>query len=195
MKFTQGNLNSIGILILSIAIIILALRPVHGQCYSNNGIMNKACASMDIVPPPAIEISAGYIDIGKIVKLDVNYISKYEIVYGISGGIRPFKDIYHYPEDGSINGFIGYNLAGCAIIGATLGYTHYSYYYQNNIDLSIVKKSYFKPTMGMSIKLITMYAPFPITVGAYASTSGIGVTLGSVIPLNNSLWYTIKNIF
>ena len=184
----------IGLTFILVFVCIIISLKCKGQCYSRNGIMNEACESLTIFDPPAVGIDLGYNQL-HILKLDVNYLTQDEIVYGISAGIKPYKDMYHSPEDGSINGFLGYNLIGCITLGVTFGYTHYTNYYQNNIDNSIIKSGYFKSNVGMSIKFITNYTSFPLTIGGYGSSAGLGVTIGTIIPLNNSLWHTIKNIF
>lgn len=141
--------------------------------------MNKACTSMRIVTPPAFDVSLGLSN-SNIVKLDINYITKDEIVYGGAIGIRAYKTSADIPEDAMANIFLGYNLAECAIIGATVGVTHFTnlQYRDNNNDIKFRTGTKFN--IGMSLKFISTYTKIPITFGGYGSNAGIGVTIGTI---------------
>ncbi len=158
---------------------LMTISSLHAQCYSNKGIMNEACAAMTIVTPPAFDVSMG-LSSSNIVKLDVNYITKDEIVYGGAIGYKPFRKSTSIPEDATANVFLGYNLAGCAILGTTVGITHFTNleYRDNNNDIKYKTGSKF--SIGMSLKFISMYTEIPITVGAYGSNAGIGITIGTI---------------
>jgi len=167
-------------LIVPIAFLILiTISSLHAQCYSNKGIMNEACASMTIITPPAYDLSLGYSS-SNIVKLDINYITKDEIVYGGAIGFRPSKKSTSTPEDATANVFLGYNLAGCAILGPTLGITHFTnlQYRDNNNDIKYRTGTKF--SIGMSLKFISTYTKIPITLGAFGSNAGIGMTIGTI---------------
>ena len=156
----------------------LTIPSLNAQCYSNKGIMNEACASMTIVMPPAFDVSLGFSSTN-LLKVDVNYITKDEIVYGGAVGIRPRKVINSDPPaDASINVFLGYNLAGCAIIGCTAGFTHLTKYGVTQDPQ--IKTTSMQSSIGMSIKFISVYTKIPITFGAYGSNAGIGVTIGTI---------------
>ena len=140
--------------------------------------MNEACSSMTIITPPAFDVSMGMSN-SHIFKVDFNYITKDEIVYGGSIGIKPYKTQTELPDIASINGFIGYNLVGCIIIGCTAGVSHTVNYNAVN-DVIQSKKSSFKSNYGMSVKFISSFASIPITLGGYASNAGIGMTVGTI---------------
>ena len=161
-----------------LVLIIITITNLNAQCYSNKGIMNQACASMTIVMPPALDVSVG-LNSANILKVDVNYITKDNIVYGGSVGIRPrTKVIGNIPADASINVFLGYNLAGCMIIGCTAGFTHLTKYIASR-DTHI-KTTSIQNSIGMSIKFISTFTKIPITFGPYASNAGIGLTIGTI---------------
>jgi hypothetical protein len=140
--------------------------------------MNEACSSMTIVAPPAFDVSLGLTNT-HIFKVDFNYITKDEIVYGGSVGIRPFKMVTKIPDLLTVNGFLGYNLAGCIIFGFTGGFVRTTNYALID-DKNKTSRGSFKPTYGMSLKLITSYTPIPISLGGYASNTGIGITIGTI---------------
>ena len=174
---------------------------VEAQCSSYKGIMNASCASLDIVTPPALEISVGLglFDnnlMKNVLKVDVNYITECEIVYGFSMGVIPDKPAgSKLFDNANANIFVGYNVAGCVILGPTLGVTNITTARINNDAQPVIYRG-LHANVGMSIKFILSYFPFPVTLGAYGSSgTGIGASLGSVIPLNHSLWHTIKTIF
>jgi hypothetical protein len=150
-----------------------------GQCSSHKGIMNEACKSLTIVKPPAFDIGIGLSN-AHILKVDVNYITENEIVYGGAFGFRLNKPKISDVDQGdaTLNAFLGYNLVGCIIIGVTAGVSHYTNDYVQN-DKPI-KTSGFKQNIGMSIKLISNYTSFPITFGCYGSKAGIGITIGTI---------------
>ena len=157
---------------------LISITNVNAQCYSNKGIMNQACASMTIVMPPALDVSVG-LSSANILKVDVNYITKDNIVYGGSIGVRPGKTVRgNIPSDASINVFLGYNLAGCMIIGCTAGFTHLTKYIASR-DTQI-KATSIQSSFGMSFKFISTYTKIPITFGPYASNAGIGLTIGTI---------------
>jgi len=162
-----------------LVLMLITISYLNAQCYSNKGIMNEACASLTIVMPPAFDVSIG-ISNANIVKVDVNYITKNEFVYGGSVGIRPRKvAIGNIPADASINGFFGYNLAGCIIIGCTAGFTHLTKYNVTQ-DAQIIKTTSIESSIGMSLKFISTYTKIPVTFGAYGSSAGIGLTIGTI---------------
>lgn len=157
---------------------------INAQCSSRLGIMNESCASLTIIIPPALEVSIGLglFDpnlLKNILKVDVCYITKDEIVYGGSIGVIP-----NHPKDkklfdnASVNLFIGYNLAGCIIIGPTLGLTNITTA-RIGRDGIIIKEG-IHANVGMSIKFISTYTSFPITFGAFGSSSGIGLSIGTI---------------
>lgn len=154
--------------------------PLHAQCPYKGG-----CSPMEVIQPPALEVSMGYTTTN-IVTIDLNYVFKCGLVLGSSGGIRPYNSMTGSPEDRTINGMIGYNLGGCAIIGFTFGSVHFSNYFKETFydgsESKIIRVNSTKRSYGMMIKLITMYAPFPITVGAFANDANMmGVSVGTVI--------------
>jgi hypothetical protein len=164
---------------ISFLMIVLIYSGSNAQCFSRNGIMNEPCKSMTILTPPAFEVGVGLSN-AHIFKVDVNYITKNEIVYGGSFGARLSKSKIPVinQEDMTFNAFLGYNLIGCIIIGVTAGVTHYT-----NIHIQDdrpLKTSEFNKDIGMSIKVITNYASFPITFGCYGSKARIGMTIGTI---------------
>jgi hypothetical protein len=141
--------------------------------------MNEACESLTIVTPPAFDISLG-ISNTNIFKFDVNYITQDEIVYGCSVGIKIHSSKFDMPEDGLANVFLGYNLAGCIIIGVSAGITHEKNC-QFTDDLGLIKhKTGIKGNIGMAMKFITTYTKIPITIGGYGSNAGLGMTIGTI---------------
>jgi hypothetical protein len=159
--------------------IFLIYSTSKAQCYSRNGIMNEACNSLTIVKPPAFDIGIGLSN-AHIFKVDVNYITHNEIVYGGSFGVRLNKPKIPGIDQGdaTFNAFLGYNLIGCIIIGVTAGVTHYANDFVQN-DKPI-KTAGYKQNIGMSIKLISNFTPFPITFGCFGSQAGIGMTVGTI---------------
>ena len=154
-----------------LVLLLITITNLNAQCYSNKGIMNQACASMTIIMPPAFDVSIG-LNSAKILKVDVNYITKDNIVYGGSVGIRPRKVVLgNLPADASINVFLGYNLEGSMIIGCTAGFTHLTKFIASR-DTQI-KSTAIKNSFGMSFKFISTYTTIPITFGPYASNAGI----------------------
>ena len=141
--------------------------------------MNETCSSFTIVAPPAIDVSVGLSN-SHIFKVDLNYITKDEIVYGASIGFRPYKTNTELPNVASINGFIGYNVVGCIIIGCTIGFNHELNYNSVN-DVIISKKSIYKSNIGMQVKFISSVGNLPITIGGFASNAGIGMTIGTIL--------------
>ena len=164
---------------ISFLMIVLIYSGSNAQCFSRNGIMNESCKSMTIVTPPAFDVGIGYSN-AHIFKVDVNYITKNEIVYGGSIGARfdkPKIPVINQ-EDITLDGFLGYNLVGCIIIGVTAGVSHYT---NNRIQNDRpLKTSGFNNDIGMSIKVITNYTSFPITFGCYGSKTRIGITIGTI---------------
>ena len=140
--------------------------------------MNEACSSMTIVTPPAFDVSLGLSN-SHILKADFNYITKDEIVYGASMGFLSNKFNSNLPEVASFNGFLGYNFVGCIIIGCTAGFAHIL---NNNTANDVIKtnKYSYKSNIGMSVKFISSFTDFPITIGGYASNAGIGITVGTI---------------
>lgn len=110
----------------------------------------------------------------------MNYITRDEIVYGGAIGIRPYKTSVNAPEDATANVFLGYNLAGCAIICTTMGITHVTNLAYLNNNNSIKYKTGTKFSIGMSLKFISTYTKVPITLGAYGSNADIGVTICTI---------------
>jgi len=164
---------------ISFLMIVLIYSGSNAQCFSRNGIMNESCKSMTIVTPPAFDVGIGLSN-AHIFKVDVNYITKNEIVYGGSIGARLDKPKIPVinQEDMSFNAFIGYNLVGCIIIGVTAGVSQYT---NNHIqDDKPLKTIGFKNDIGMSIKVVTNYTSFPITFGCYGSKARIGMTIGTI---------------
>lgn len=161
------------------AMFLLIHASIYAQCYSRKGIMNEACRSLTIVSPPAFDVSVGMSNT-RIVKVDVNYVTRDEIVYGGSVGARLYKPKVPFvnQEDATINGFLGYNVVGCIIVGVTAGISHYTNDYVMN-DKPVYSSGY-KKFVGMSIKLISNFTPVPITFGCYGSQSGIGITIGTI---------------
>jgi hypothetical protein len=141
--------------------------------------MNNACQSLTIITPPAFDLSLGFSNT-HILKAEVNYITKDEIVYGVSVGIRPDKSkiLNKIQEDASINTFLGYNLAGCIIIGITAGISHYTTYCI--LEDTNLKSSEIKTNLGINMKVISTYTSFPITFGCYGNKSEIGLTIGTI---------------
>jgi len=171
--------NTMKLIITISFLTLITISSLHAQCYSNKGIMNEACASLTIITPPAFDVSLGFSS-SNIVKLDVNYITKDEIVYGGAIGYKPFKKSTSTPEDATANIFLGYNLAGCVILGPTLGITHFTnlQYRDNNYDIKYRTGTKF--SIGMSLKFISTYTKIPITLGAFGSNAGIGMTIGTI---------------
>ncbi len=162
-----------------IFLLIFSTLNIKAQCYSRKGIMNEACATMTIFTPPAYDFSIGFSN-NNIMKFDVNHITQDEIVYGGSIGVRPRNIKKIGPEDGSANVFLGYNLAGCIIIGASAGITHVTDYAFEDEQGEAKFKTGYKGNIGMAIKFITTYTSRPITFGAYGSNAGIGMTIGTI---------------
>ncbi|MDP4291050.1 MAG: hypothetical protein Q8908_08215 [Bacteroidota bacterium] len=164
---------------------LLAILSIEAQCISGKGIMGGQCSNLSIVTVPAYDVSVGMglndvNTLKNIMKIECGYIDKNNIVYGGSIGFRPHptgNDIGTF-NDASIAGFLGYNLAGCIIITGDIGLTRTTTFYPEN---NIVKsRTNVKVSPGMAIKFITMYAPFPITFGGYASNAAIGMTIGTI---------------
>ena len=149
------------------------------QCYSRNGIMNEACKSMTIMTPPAFDVSFGLSNT-HILRAEINYITKDEIVFGGSVGLRPDKIRLSNlnQEDASVNASLGYNLAGCIIIGITGGVVHYTKY--SAIKDIQMKSTDIKTNIGMYLKVISTYTSFPITFGCYGNSAEIGITIGTI---------------
>jgi len=151
----------------------------QAQCYSHNGIMNEACQSLTIVTPPAFDLSVGLSNTN-IAKFDINYITQDEIVFGGSVGFKIHNNKFDIPADGLANLFLGYNLAGCIIVGVSAGITHVTDYPFKD-DLGYTKpKAGIKGNIGMAMKFITTYTKIPITIGGYGSNAGIGMTIGTI---------------
>jgi hypothetical protein len=161
------------------SLMLMIISFVHAQCYSNKGIVNEVYASMTIVSPPAFDVSLGLSN-SNIVKLDINYITKDGIVYGGAIGIRPYKISADIPEDAMASIFLGYNLAGCAIIGATVGVTHVTNFQYRDDNNCIKSRTGAKFSIGMSLKFISTYTKIPVTFGGYGSSAGIGITIGTI---------------
>ena len=164
---------------ISFLMIVLIYSSSNAQCFSRNGIMNEPCKFLTIVTPPAFDIGIG-LSSDHIFKVDVNYITEKEIVYGVSIGARYDKPKIPVinQEDMTLDGFLGYNLVGCIIIGVTAGVSHYT---NNHIQADKpFKTSGFNNDIGMSIKVITNYTSFPITFGCYGSKARIGITIGTI---------------
>jgi hypothetical protein len=159
-------------------LMLLCTISSQGQCFSRKGIMNATCASLTIVKPPAFDVSIGLSNTD-IYKVDVNYITQNEIVYGGAIGVRLFKTKSEMLDITSINGFLGYNLLGCIIVGCTAGFSHTA-----NIDIFEDKnhpnKWNYQSCFGMSVKFISTITDVPITVGGFASNAGIGITVGTI---------------
>jgi hypothetical protein len=166
--------------ILPVIFIILVLNYSKSiaQCYSRNGIMNNSCKSLTIITPPAVGLSVGYSNTN-ILNVEIDYITKDELVYGVSMGIRPnkFRLINKMQEDASVNTFLGYNLAGCIIIGVTAGIASYTTY-RTLDDLKSTSKE-LKSNIGISMKVISTYTSFPITFGCYGNKAEIGISIGT----------------
>ena len=165
--------------VITLLFVIISLTYSQAQCYSRNGIMNEACESLTILTPPAFDVSLGLSNTN-IIKLDVNYITQDNIVYGCAVGIKSGKSKFKMAEDGIANAFLGYNLAGCIIVGVSAGITHFTNH-QITDDKGLVNfKTGIKGNIGMAIKFITTYTRIPITIGAYGSNAGIGMTIGTI---------------
>jgi hypothetical protein len=171
--------------ILLVMLLLMLINTVSAQCLPKNGIMGDQCSSSGTVSTPAFDVSIGIglIDANtmkNIMKVDFNYITKSNFVYGGSIGIRPHKieNSLGKFNDGMVNGFLGYNLCDCAIVGCSFGVTRTTEYFV--FEDEIHSKKGVKSFVGMSIKLISTYTSFPITFGAYGSSSGIGVTIGTI---------------
>jgi hypothetical protein len=159
--------------ILPIILLILAVNYSKSiaQCYSRNGIMINSCQSLTIITPPAFEVSLGFSNT-HILKAEIDYITKDEIVYGVSVGIRPdkFRLLNKMQEEASVNTFLGYNLAGCIIIGVTAGIARYIKSTSKEI----------KTNIGINMKVISTYTSFPITFGCYGNKAEIGLSIGTI---------------
>jgi hypothetical protein len=164
---------------LSFIMILMIYSTTTAQCFSQNGIMNKACQSMTIIKPPAFEVSIG-ISNSHMIKADVNYITKNEIVYGGSFGLLPYHPNISMlnQQDATANAFLGYNLAGAIIIGVMGGVSHYTGYFIQ--EEQQIKNSGFNCNIGMSIKIITNSSSFPLTFGCYGSKVEIGISVGTI---------------
>jgi len=127
--------------------------------------MNEACKSMTIITPPAFNVSFG-ISNTYILKAEINYIMKDEIVCGGSVGLRPDKIRLSNlnQEDASVNASLGYNMLGCIIIGITGGVVHYTKY--NTINDIQMKSSDIKTNIGMYLKVISTNHPKRILINA-----------------------------
>lgn len=159
----------------TITIILLFLTLfVKGQYNNHLGIMNTRCES-SINIPPYFEVSVGqglfFPNIFKnITKIDINYITKDEIVYGLS-----FGKIFNNKKDYSINALLGYNVADCAIIGWTIGITDITTAKINNHSNLVIYQGWHWNT-GFSTKFIDGKVVF----GVFGSSSGIGLTIGKI---------------
>ncbi|MDP4292534.1 MAG: hypothetical protein Q8908_15755 [Bacteroidota bacterium] len=165
-----------------ISILILMLMSTistQAQCFSRKGIMNEACASMTIVTPPAFDVSIGFSNTHQL-KVDLNYITQDEIVYGGAIGFRPYKTETNMPEITSFNGFVGYNLTGCIIVGCTAGFNRTANNYAP-IDQKQSDRGSFKSNIGLSLKFISTFTHLPITFGGYANNAEIGITVGTIL--------------
>lgn len=167
------------IITLSFLLILMIYSTSQAQCFSHNGIMNEACRSMTIIKPPAFEVSLG-MSSSHMIKTDLNYITKNEVVYGVSFGILPYHPNISMlnQEDAAANAFLGYNLAGSIIIGVIGGVSHYTRYFMQ--DEQQIKTSGLDSNIGMSIKIITNTSSVPLTFGCYGSKLEIGVSVGTI---------------
>jgi hypothetical protein len=141
--------------------------------------MNQACQSMTIIKPPAFEVSIGMSN-SHMIKTDLNYITKNEVVYGVSFGILPYHPTISMlnQEDATASAFLGYNLAGSIIIGVIGGVSHYNRYFMQNEQQ--IKTSSLNSNFGMSLKIITNTGSVPLTFGCYGSKVEIGVSVGTI---------------
>ena len=159
-------------------LLLISTSASYAQCFSRNGIMNQACSSFTIITPPAFDVSVGMSN-SRILKVDLNYITQDEIVYGGAIGFKSLKAKTALPQIATFNGFLGYNLAGCVIIGCMAGFTRTVNDGVAN-DQVQTKKSSYKNSIGMSLKFVSTIANVPITVGGYTSNAGIGLTIGTI---------------
>ena len=164
---------------ITLCLVIICWSNSQAQCNSRKGIMNEACESLTIVTPPAFDLSLG-ISNTNIFKFDVNYITQDEIVYGGSVGVKIRNSNLNMPEDGLANVFLGYNLAGCIIVGVSAGITHEKNRQYTDGSGLIKHKTGIKGNIGMAMKFITTYTKIPITIGGYGSNAGIGLTIGTI---------------
>jgi len=137
--------------------------------------MNNGCENLTINIPPYIEMSVGQgiffpNTFKNITKIDINYITKDEIVYGLS-----FGKVINKKSDYSINAFLGYNILGCVITGVTYGYTNVTTIKVNKKAEPIIYQGWHS-NFGMSAKFISGMTTF----GAFGSSSGIGVSIGKI---------------
>lgn len=167
------------ILTLSFLLISMIYSSSQAQCFSHNGIMNQACQLLTIIKPPAFEVSIG-MGSSHMIKMDLNYITKNEVVYGGSFGILPYHPNISMlnQDDAAASAFLGYNLAGSIIIGVIGGVSHYTRYYMQNEQQ--IRTSGLHSNFGMSIKIITNTSSVPLTFGCYGSNLEIGVTVGTI---------------
>jgi hypothetical protein len=138
--------------------------------------MNNQCSSLTINTPPYLEISVGQglfksNTFDNITKVDINKITKDEIIYGAS-----FGKVLNRKSDYSVSANLGYNIAGCIMVCATFGYTNTTTARFNRKSDLIVYQGWHK-NIGMSAKFISGR----VTFGAFGSSSGIGFSIGTII--------------
>ena len=130
-----------------------------------------------------------------ILKMDVDYITNFNLVYGASVGIKPWKQkifladigpIGIPPQNGLATLFLGYKIVNHVIVGITGGFTHVSGYISAKDTLNVHRgifphtKTEFIPSIGASIKYV-VYTKMPIIIGAFISNAGLGFTIGTAI--------------
>jgi hypothetical protein len=141
--------------------------------------MNEACSSLTIVTPPFVEVNIGQglfkqNTFDNVTKIGVTYVSAGEVVIGLSGGMilnkkRPLDNM-------SVDLFLGYNVAGCIMLGPTFGLTNITTVKISNELEPVIYKGW-HPNVGMMGKFIMGRISF----GAFGSSSGVGMTLGIVL--------------
>lgn len=188
-------------LILIIGLIAISILA-KSQC-SSSIFAKSQCSSLKCLIP-GLDVSVGFglnspYLFKNIIKLDVNYINKNNIVYGGSAGIEihnTLKDFFlsnfgwnkvpnNITENGKfndivINGFIGYKWKNKIVFGTDLGIKRVTIrkpYVNNKPDIT----HYIKPMIGVSVKCFSLYKYVPITFGTYLSNAGFGITFGTII--------------
>jgi hypothetical protein len=146
--------------------------PAQSQC------LGLACDQPTIQTPPYIELSVGqgihdthlfY----NVTHLSISRVTKGYIVYGLSFGVRPTG---HPLRQISTNVLLGYNVAGCIILAATVGATNITTMRANN-EAEPVLYTGWHANAGMTVKFISGHTTF----GAYGSSTGIGLSLGLIV--------------